>query len=78
MPMRLRDRSTRWPIRLRPFPGKDKGVIDLTHSPYAKLKTVPVSAVVIQEGFWSKRRQTNVQASIPSMYDELIAHGRNG
>jgi DUF1680 family protein len=55
---------------------KGKGVIDLSHSPYAKLKTVPVGAVTIQEGFWSKRRVTNVQASIPSMYDELIAHGR--
>ncbi len=55
---------------------KEKGVIDLSHSPYAKLKSVPVRAVTIQEGFWSKRRQTNVQASIPSMYDELIAHGR--
>jgi DUF1680 family protein len=58
------------------YPWKDRGVIDLSHSPYAKLKTVPVSAVTIEEGFWSKRRQTNVQASIPSMYDELIAHGR--
>jgi DUF1680 family protein len=59
-----------------PYAWKDKGVIDLSHSPYAKLKTVPVGAVTIQEGFWSKRRVTNVQASIPSMYDELIAHGR--
>ncbi|MBT9332369.1 glycoside hydrolase family 127 protein [Paracidobacterium acidisoli] len=58
------------------YPWKDKGVIDLSHSPYAKLKGVPVAAVTIQEGFWSKRRQTNVQDSIPSMYDELIAHGR--
>ena len=52
------------------------GIIATRNSPYAKLKTVPVSAVTIQEGFWSKRRQTNVDASIPSMYDELIAHGR--
>jgi hypothetical protein len=59
-----------------PFPWQNKGVIDLTNSPYAKLKTVPVSAVTIQEGFWSKRRATNVQSSIPSMHDELIAHGR--
>ena len=52
------------------------GVIDVSHSPYAKLKTVPVRAVTIQEGFWSKRRKTNVGSSIPSMHDELIAHGR--
>jgi DUF1680 family protein len=55
---------------------KNEGVIDLTHSPYAKLKTVPVRAVVIQQGFWSSRRATNVNASIPSMHDELLEHGR--
>jgi hypothetical protein len=55
---------------------KQAGVIDVSRSPFAKLKTVPVSAVVIHDGFWSKRRTTNVAASIPSMHDELIAHGR--
>jgi uncharacterized protein len=55
---------------------KDAGVIDLTNSPYAKLKTVPVRAVVIEEGFWSGRRKTNLMASIPSMHDELLEHGR--
>lgn len=55
---------------------KDAGVIDLNRSPYAKLKSIPVRAVVIQEGFWSRRRTTNVDASIPSMHDELVAHGR--
>jgi len=59
-----------------PFAWQDKGVIDLSNSPYAKLKTVPVSAVTIKEGFWSKRRTTNVQSSMPSMYDQLIEHGR--
>jgi hypothetical protein len=52
------------------------GVIDLSNSPYAKLKTVPVRAVVIQDGFWSQRRKTNLMASIPSMHDELLEHGR--
>jgi uncharacterized protein len=56
--------------------GRNAGVIDLSKSPYAKLKTVPVSAVVIQDGFWSKRRTTNLASSIPSMHDELVAHGR--
>src|SRR5580698_8609034 len=55
---------------------QNKGVIDLSNSPCARLKTIPVSAVTIQEGFWSKRRATNVQSSIPSMHDELIEHGR--
>jgi len=55
---------------------KDAGVIDLSNSPYAKLKTVPVRAVSIQDGFWTKRRKTNLVSSIPSMHDELLAHGR--
>lgn len=59
--------ATRW---------KDAGVIDLSNSPYAKLKTLPVSAVAIREGFWSKRRSTNLSSSIPTMHDELVAHGR--
>jgi hypothetical protein len=55
---------------------QDAGVIDLSNSPYAKLKPVPVRAVVIQDGFWSQRRRTNLMASIPSMHDELLEHGR--
>lgn len=65
-----------------PLPGhsadswRDAGVIDLTQSPFAKLRTVPVRCVQIEEGFWSKRRATNVVSSIPSMEDELLSHGR--
>jgi DUF1680 family protein len=55
---------------------KDAGVVDLSNSPYAKLKTVPIRAVVIQNGFWSQRRRTNLMASIPTMHDELLEHGR--
>jgi|ERR1035441_7466722 hypothetical protein len=52
------------------------GVIDLSRSQFAKLKTVPVSAVDLHDGFWSQRRKTNLNSSIPSMHDELIDHGR--
>jgi DUF1680 family protein len=55
---------------------KNAGVLDLSRSPFAKLKSIPIRSVEIQEGFWSKRRTTNVESSIPSMHDELIAHGR--
>ncbi|HEY1767635.1 MAG TPA: hypothetical protein VGG26_08270, partial [Terracidiphilus sp.] len=55
---------------------KNAGVIDLSRSRFAKLKSVPVSAVVIEDGFWSRRRKTNVASSIPTMHDELVAHGR--
>lgn len=52
------------------------GVIDLSQSPHARLRTVPARAVTVGDGFWQKRRQTNVGSSIPSMHDELIEHGR--
>jgi len=58
------------------LPWKDQGVLNLANSPYAKLHTVPVRAVTIEEGFWSKRRKTNVEQSIPTMREQLEAHGR--
>jgi DUF1680 family protein len=55
---------------------QDQGVLNLLNSPYAKLHTVPVRAVTIEEGFWSKRRKTNVESSIPTMRTQLEEHGR--
>jgi hypothetical protein len=55
---------------------RNAGIADFSKSPFARLKPVPVSAVTIEDGFWSKRRATNVQSSIPSMHVQLIAHGR--
>jgi uncharacterized protein len=54
----------------------DAGIIATRNSPFAKLKSVPVQAVTIETGFWSKRRATNVASSIPSMRQELLDHGR--
>src|SRR5437763_6767232 len=55
---------------------QDHGVINTANSPYAKLHSVPVRAVTIEDGFWSKRRKTNVSRSIPSMREQLEEHGR--
>jgi uncharacterized protein len=55
---------------------QDQGVLNLTNSPYSKLHSVPVRAVTVEEGFWSKRRRTNVERSIPTMREQLEAHGR--
>jgi uncharacterized protein len=70
------DEEGKMPRAAAPFAWQNKGVIDISNSPYARLKTVPVSAVTIQKGFWSRRRATNVESSIPSMHDQLIEHGR--
>lgn len=53
----------------------DSVVLQLEKSPYAKLRNVPVSAVVINEGFWSARRKANVERSIPTLQALLEEHG---
>src|SRR2546430_5201862 len=55
---------------------RDQGILNLTKSPYAKLKNVPVHAVTIENGFWAQRREVNVSKSIPSMGKLLEANGR--
>jgi uncharacterized protein len=55
---------------------KDQGVENLSKSPYAKLRNVPVRAVTIQDSFWAWRRDVNVTRSIPSMHKLLEANGR--
>jgi uncharacterized protein len=57
-------------------PWRDQGILNLANSPYAKLHSVPVRAVTIEDGFWSKRRKTNVERSLPTMRDQLEQHGR--
>jgi uncharacterized protein len=56
-------------------PLRDQCVINLNHSPYAKLKGVPVRAVTIQDGFWGRRRKVVFERSIPSIRQLLEAHG---
>jgi DUF1680 family protein len=55
---------------------KDQGIENLTKSPHAKLRDIPVRAVTIQSGFWGQRREINVTKSIPTMHDLLEANGR--
>src|SRR5437016_2700912 len=55
---------------------KDQGVENLAKAPHAKLRAIPVHAVTIQSGFWGRRREINVNRSIPSMHDLLEANGR--
>jgi uncharacterized protein len=50
-------------------------VLELSRSPHAKLQNIPVSAVKMGEGFWSPRRQVNVEKSIPTLLQLLEEHG---
>jgi len=54
---------------------RDAGVLDLRKSPHARLHSVPVRAVTIEDGFWSKRRRVNVERSIPSLLALLEENG---
>jgi DUF1680 family protein len=55
---------------------RNEGVLCIDHSPYAKLRNIPVHAVTINQGFWGARRAINVNSSIPSMEKLLEANGR--
>src|SRR5258708_13576466 len=57
-------------------PWRDQGLVNLTKSPYAKLRNVAVRAGTIENGFWAQRREVNVNKSIPSMEKLLEANGR--
>jgi len=55
---------------------RNEGVLFIDHSPYAKLRNIPVHAVTIDQGFWGGRRAINANSSIPSMEKLLEANGR--
>jgi DUF1680 family protein len=55
---------------------KDQGIENLSRSPHAKLRNIPVRAVTMQSGFWAQRREINITKSIPTMHDLLEANGR--
>ncbi len=54
---------------------RDEGVIFLDHSLNARLHTVPVQAVRIGDGFWAARRRVATERSLPTLLEELEAHG---
>lgn len=58
-----------------PEPWRNQGVINLDASPAAKLHTIPVRAVTIQQGFWSRRRKAAVEESLPAIQRLMEAHG---
>jgi DUF1680 family protein len=65
------------PVALTLTPAwRDQGILNLAKSPHAKLRSVPVHAVAIEAGFWSPRRETNVNASLPTMGKLLEVNGR--
>jgi DUF1680 family protein len=58
-----------------PPDGRDAGIVDTRHSPYARQHGVPVRAVRMGAGFWASRMAVNAERSIPTLLDLLEAHG---
>jgi len=54
---------------------RSQGILHLDHSPYAKLRSVPIRAVKMGEGFWSARMRVNLERSIPTLLELLEEHG---
>ena len=53
----------------------DRPVLDTSKSPHAVLHGVPVSAVPIDNGFWSPRRKVNVDVSLPTLLQLFEENG---
>jgi uncharacterized protein len=75
LPFFLASESDAVPLSTNP-PWNEQGILNLAHSPYAKLKNIPVHAVTMGAGFWASRRTANVERSIPSMGKLLEVNGR--
>jgi uncharacterized protein len=54
---------------------KDQGVVHNLDTRIAKVHSVPVRAVRMEQGFWTARMRTNVERSIPTLLEQLESHG---
>ena len=59
----------------RPPAWQESGVLALANSPHARLRPVPVRAVKLDSGFWSTRLEMNREVSLPTLLQQLEAHG---
>jgi len=51
-------------------------VVDTTHSPHARQRPVPITAVTLTDEFWSPRLRINRQVTLPAQYRLLQETGR--
>src|SRR5512142_1138546 len=50
-------------------------LVDLTRSPRARARPLPVSAVRLEGEFWGARLQRNVAVSLPAQWEQLERSG---
>ena len=51
-------------------------IVDTSHSPYARLKPVPLTAVTLDDAFWAPRRSLLREATLPSQFKLIEETGR--
>lgn len=56
-------------------PWSDQGVVHNLSTPVATMRSIPVRAVHMGPGFWSDRMRINRERSIPTLLEQLEAHG---
>ena len=49
----------------------DAVISDTRHSPAARLRQMPVSAVTLTDSFWEPRLKTNRETTLPSQFKHL-------
>ena len=50
--------------------------MDLSRSPHAKLRTLPLTAVVVSDGFWGQRIAAGRVGCLPEVEQQEVANGR--
>ena len=50
--------------------------LDLSRSPYAMLRTLPLNAVTVTSGFWAQRIAANLSGCIPEVYQQEVENDR--
>jgi len=58
------------------MPSPTPVLVDTSHSPHARLRPVPLTAVTLADAFWAPRRQMNRQSVLPAQYRQLEETGR--
>jgi uncharacterized protein len=59
----------------KPESAEGKGAIDTTQSAHARLRTLPLKSIMINEGFWAERQAVNRRISLEHGYQMLEKAG---
>lgn len=57
-------------------PAPQAAVNNLSHSPHAIMRSIPIGAVKVRDGFWARRMAVNRDSAIAFTYDQMVQHGR--